>query len=133
MSSLDKYVSVHNIGEERNVGMVNYELSIRGKGNLESVSKKVLINKSSDLLSVDPLRKYKKAAIEIDNLKIEWSEKMKILQKEGFKHQDLLNLKKDNQRLQDLHFLKKIIIACLFFLTVHILSFYNICRCQIWK
>ena len=58
MSALDRHVTVHNIGEERNVGMVNYELSIRGKGNLSSVSKRVVINKSSDLLSSDPFGKY---------------------------------------------------------------------------
>ena len=28
---LDDNVQVHNLGEERNVGLVNYELSIRGK------------------------------------------------------------------------------------------------------
>jgi hypothetical protein len=38
---LDKNVQVHNIGEERNVGLVNYELSIRGSRNLESVSEKL--------------------------------------------------------------------------------------------
>ena len=37
---LDANVQVHNLGEERNVGLVNYELSIRGKNNLESVSRK---------------------------------------------------------------------------------------------
>ena len=34
---LDKNVQIHNIGEERDVDMVNYELSIRGKQNLETV------------------------------------------------------------------------------------------------
>ena len=41
-------------------------MSMRGKGNLEYVPKKVVIIKSAD-----PLRKYKKAAIEIYTLKVE--------------------------------------------------------------
>ena len=76
---------MNNIGEERNVGMIiNYELSIRGKRNLKSASKTVVINKSCDLLSNEPLRKFMKAAQNIDRLKLEWSEKVRSLQKEEF-------------------------------------------------
>ena len=40
----------HNLGEERSVGLINYELDIRGKSNLESSSRKLVLNKSFDLL-----------------------------------------------------------------------------------
>ena len=33
-------VQVHNLGEERNVGLFNYEISIRGKKNFEATSRK---------------------------------------------------------------------------------------------
>ena len=49
MEKLDK-VPVHNLGEERRIGFVNYELHIRGQ-NFECVSQKLIImNKSSDML-----------------------------------------------------------------------------------
>ena len=107
METLDKHVSIHNIGEERNVGMVNYELHIRGREHLKSVSQTLVINKSSDLLSREPLRKYRKAAIRIEELKVEWTSKMKKLQVEGFQQQDILNVKKDANKLKDLEYLKK--------------------------
>ena len=49
MEKLDK-VPVHNLGEERSVGYVNYELHIRGKRHLECVSKKMILKKSADIL-----------------------------------------------------------------------------------
>ena len=41
---------MHNLAEERSVGSVNNELEIRGKSSLECVSKKLVLNKSFDLL-----------------------------------------------------------------------------------
>ena len=38
---LDDNVQVHNLGEERNVGLVNYELSIRGKKILKASPEKL--------------------------------------------------------------------------------------------
>ena len=43
-------VPVHNLGEERSVGLVNYKMNIYGKRNLDTVSRSVILNKSSDLL-----------------------------------------------------------------------------------
>ena len=86
---------VHNIGEERNVGMVNYESSIRGKNQLKTISSKLVINKSYDLLSHTLPSKYKKRSKKIEELRLEWTENMKDLQKVGFEQQDLLNIKKD--------------------------------------
>ena len=56
---LDANVQVHNLGEERNVGLVNYELSIRGKNNLESVSRKIVLNRAEDLIQ-DTSNSYKR-------------------------------------------------------------------------
>ena len=41
LKMLDENVQVHNMGEERNVGLVNYDISIIGKNNLDSVSRTV--------------------------------------------------------------------------------------------
>ena len=44
--------ATHNLGEERSVGLMNYELGIRGKSNLETSSRKLILNKSFDLLNL---------------------------------------------------------------------------------
>lgn len=110
LSTLDENAQVHNISEERNVGMVGYELLIRGKENLHSVSRKVVINKSIDLMkdnmSTD-FRKFRKEAKLVEEMRIEWNEKMRELQKIGFEEKDLVNIKKDADKLKDLEFLKK--------------------------
>ena len=41
---------LHNLNEEKGVGFVNYEIKIKGKENLDSVSKKMVLNKSKDVL-----------------------------------------------------------------------------------
>ena len=108
ISVLDKNVQTHNIGEERNVGMINYELSIRGKGNLDSVSRKLVLNRSSDLLkeNCSSFKKYRKAAADIKKIRVKWNAKMKELEKRGFDTKEALNLKKDASKLKDLDFLK---------------------------
>ena len=57
LTQVDK-VQVHNIGEERSVGFINYEMDIQGKKNFDSVSKKMILNKSFDLISKEG-RKFK--------------------------------------------------------------------------
>ena len=106
---LDANVQVHNLGEERNVGLVNYELSIRGKNNLESVSRKIVLNRAEDLIqdTSNSYKKFKKEAKHIQEIKVKWSEKMKALEKEGFQAKDALNVKKDASKLKDLEFLKQ--------------------------
>lgn len=85
ISKLDENVKVHNIGEERNVGLINYELSIRGKENLGSASRKVVLKRSADLIQEKgtEFSRFKKEAKEIEEIKIDWNEKMKELAKEG--------------------------------------------------
>ena len=41
---------VYNLNEERSAGWVNHEINISGKKHLESVSRKMVINKSVELL-----------------------------------------------------------------------------------
>ena len=60
---LDK-IQTHNLGEERSVGFVNYEIGIRGKENLNCVSKKMVpkkmvLNKSFNLLKSKDVPSFK--------------------------------------------------------------------------
>lgn len=41
---------VHNLNEERSVGFINHEIQIRGKRELESASRKLVLNKSINIL-----------------------------------------------------------------------------------
>ena len=41
---------IHNLNEERSVGFITHEVSIRGPDQLEPASKKMILNKSIDLL-----------------------------------------------------------------------------------
>ena len=43
-------VQVHNLGKERNVGLFNYKISIREKKKFEATSRKLVLNKSNDLI-----------------------------------------------------------------------------------
>ena len=73
------------MGEERSVGGINNELKIRGKRNLESASRKLVLNKSFDLIekknNPSQIVKFRKAAQDIATLKSEWKEKMKSRRK----------------------------------------------------
>ena len=77
---------LHNLGEERSVGLINYELSIRGKENLEASSRKLVLNRSFELLEktgkLNKFRMYKKAANDIKELKIEWNTKMQKMERD---------------------------------------------------
>ena len=78
-------VPIHNIGEERSVGFFNYEIGIRGKENVESASRKMILNKSNDLIDKKTnfaFRKFRTEAIKIKELK---------LQDKGFTEKDIIN------------------------------------------
>ena len=80
-----------NIGEDRNVGMVNYELSIRGNQNFEAEFRKLVLNRSADQIqnkSMLSFTMYQKAAKEIKEIRLQWSEKMNELRKNGFDAKD---------------------------------------------
>ena len=66
---------------------MNYEIQIRGKKNLNSVSKKIIINKGKDLLeAVNPndMKKFRKAAAAIKELKLDWSKEVQKQQEQAF-------------------------------------------------
>lgn len=108
MNKLDK-VPVHNLSEERSVGFVNYELHIRGRQNLECVSKKMILNKSSDMLQkIDKakLHTFRKPSEEIKEIRLRWNEKMKQYQQQGYSEKEALNMKEEQNKLKDLDFLK---------------------------
>ena len=62
---------------------------------------------SYDLLSHTLPSKYKKRSQKIEELKLEWTGKIKDLQKVGFEQQDLLNIKMDLSKIKDLEYLKQ--------------------------
>ena len=103
--------SVHNLGEERSVGSINFELGIRGKRNLESASKKLLLKKSFDLLEnsgkLSEFRKFRKAANDIKAMKINWNAKMKRMEEEGNLKKNDDNNHIENVKYNDLDYLKK--------------------------
>ena len=80
-----RQVQNHNSNEEQSVGFVNYKLEIRGKQNLESVSYKMVLNKSADLTikNLSVFRKHKNA-LKIKELRLQWNQKMKVLEDNGF-------------------------------------------------
>ena len=108
----DGKVQVHNLGEERTVGCFNYEISIRGKSNLETASRNIVLNRSADLIAkVDPttIKSFRKQTKEVKKLKIAWNKKMKDLEEKGYSEKEILNTKRDETKLNDLDKLKKAI------------------------
>lgn len=106
---LDKNVQVHNIGQEQNVGMVSYGLSIWRKQNLETVSRKLVLNHSADLIQNNWMLQftmYRKAVKEIKEVHFQWSEKINELKRKGFDVKDALNVTKDAAKIKDLEYLE---------------------------
>ena len=99
---------IHNLGEERAVGMINYELQIRGKPNLNTSSRNLVLNKSLDIIKQNyTFKLFKKPKEEIAVLRQEWSAKMKALDSKGFTEKEALNLTQENKKLKDLAYLKQ--------------------------
>ena len=72
--------AIHNLNEERSVGFINYEIHIRGKQCLESASKKMVINRSIDLLETSEpvkIKKFWKPSKGNKDIKMQWKEKIK--------------------------------------------------------
>ena len=65
--------------------MVNYQLSIRGKQDVETLSRKLVLKRSVDLIqskSMLPFTMYQNLAKKIKEICLQWSEKMKKKKKE---------------------------------------------------
>jgi hypothetical protein len=100
---------VHNLNEERSVGFVNYEIQIRGKKYLDVVSRKMVLNKSKDILqAVDPsdIKKYRKPAKIIKEIKMEWSKRVQEHQQEAYTEKEKACLKDESTKYQLLETLK---------------------------
>jgi len=102
-------VPIHNLGEERSVGLLNYEIGVRGQHNFNSASQSIVQNKASDLIhkSYTQMRWYRKQASEIKKMKLQWNEKMRKLEKEGLNKQEAMVLSLEQKKLKDLDYLKK--------------------------
>ena len=109
LETLNNNAQVHNLQSERQVGETNYGLHIRGKKNLSTVSRKMVINRCSDLIKkkkTGEFKKFRKEAKKIKDLKLQWNEKMKVLQEKGYEEKELKNMLKESTKLGDLEFLK---------------------------
>lgn len=129
---------VHNLAEERSVGYVNYELNIRGKSHLESVSKKMIINKSIDFLeqsiaTKEKLKKFRKPAKEIQEIKLQWNEKLKQHEQAGYEHQEFLNIKAESEKYEILDYLKSQPIPGPFTKPSEITNVMNLCTDNDYK
>ena len=73
-------VPVHNLSEERIVGLLNYELDFRGWQNFGKTSQNLVQNKAKDLIDSSfkykDISKFRKQAQDIRDLKLKWNEKM---------------------------------------------------------
>ena len=92
---------LHNLGKERNVGLLNYEISIRGKKNFKAASRKLVLNKSNDLIfnpqTNASYKTFMKIVKEIKKLKINWNLNMLELQEKGYSEKVKLNTKIESQ------------------------------------
>jgi hypothetical protein len=87
---------IHNLNEERSVGFINYELSIRGKNNIEAASKKMVINKNIEILkNINPkdISNFRKPASQIREIKAEWKERIQCHKKESYTEKEKARLK----------------------------------------
>ena len=85
---------MHNLGEVRSVGSINNEIRIRGKRNLESASRKLVLNKSFDLIeasNAEEFLKFQKQAKGINELKRSWLDKMREEENESHATKDAVN------------------------------------------
>ena len=109
LDKLDTHVQIHNLAQEWNVGCINYSLAISGKENLTTVSQRNVIKTAGDLIidcEPDNYKKYKFQAKDIKDVMKQWSEKMAVLQEQGYDEKKLINAKKESNKLKDLTYLK---------------------------
>ena len=70
-----------NLSKARSVGFIKFEIDIRGKQNLESAPRKMVLNKSAALAmkNLSGFRKYRKPAAKTKEPKFQWNQKMKVI------------------------------------------------------
>ena len=98
---------ISNIGSERNVGMLNTELNFRGRENFKTSSQNLVLNKSADLITdYSNLKKFRKPAKDIEELRQKWNKKMEDLEKQGLIDKEAISLSEERKKISDLQFLK---------------------------
>ena len=99
---------IHNLNEERNIGFINYKISIRGKRYLEAA--KQAINKSSDLLDqmdASVINKFSKPAKAIKEIKIKWKKNIELHAKEAYSDKQKASLHEESIKYDLLERLKR--------------------------
>ena len=88
--------------------MLNYELNLRGRNQIKTGSQNIVLNKSTDLIrnNFEQLRKFKKQAKDIQDVKQQWSNKMEEIEKEGMSLKEAASLTQERKKLKDLEYLK---------------------------
>ena len=104
MEKLDK-VPIHNLAEERSVGLVNYGIKIKGKDIITTVYPNVILNKSFDLTCC-LLMHWPTLRHGIQVIRFEWNDKMKKYKEKGYSENEALNIRTEEQKLADMEILK---------------------------
>ena len=78
LQKVDRDVQVPNVLEERNIKETNYEFKIP-----QQCFQKVILNNCDNLLKNDSCNLFKEALV-IKEVKYDWNEKMKAVQKKEF-------------------------------------------------
>ena len=103
---------LHNLGAERSVGFINYELDRRGARELSSASSSQVKHKSQDLIEKSPSGSFRcyghhaKPGSRMADLKLEWCQKQKELKQKGLDEKALANLSVERRKTKDLTILK---------------------------
>lgn len=98
---------VTNLGEERNVGNMNYELNFRGREHFKTSTQNVVLNKSIDLITdFSNLSKFRRQAKDIEDLKQKWNKNMQDLEQQGLLDKEAKSLTEEHKKLNDLKYLK---------------------------
>ena len=108
---------VHNLGEERNVGMLNCELNLRGQKRFTTSSQNLVLSKSTDLIknNFDKIRQFKSHAKNIKDIRQQWSHRMEELDKAGLSTKEAASLSQEKRKLKDVVFEKSKTTRPIFF------------------
>ena len=97
---------VTNVGMERSCGKVDYRL--QKLKHLDAVSRSIILQKTQVMRDNNPsnFRSFKGELERVKELKIFWSERMKVAQEKGSDEKQEMARQKEDKRLNNLEFLK---------------------------
>ena len=69
----------------------------------------MVLNKAAELIDVpgESFKTFRKPALEIKGIKLEWNAKMKEMEEKGFSAKQIANIKLESKKLDDLDFLSR--------------------------